>query len=125
MNVFHYLFYFIYSKIIKYRNRKDAVFYTTLGLAVIEVFLLFVIAYLVEIVTGFYYGFNELEAMLLYWFLAIINSYYFYKGKKYIKINTKYKNQTDKQKQTRGLFVLLLVLFIMVLFFLLASLRSD
>lgn len=125
MNIFHYLFYFIYSNIIKYRNRKDSVFYSSLILSIFQVFFVFDILYVIERLTGFYYSLNELEAIILYWIINGIDCLYFYRKDRFKKINNKYRTQDEKLKRQRDILTILLVIIIFVSFFTLASIRVD
>ena len=124
MKIVHYMFYFIYSQMIQYRSRKESVFYSSLVFAIFQVFIFYIISFIVESISGYYYNLNELEIMLLYFSFSFICSYYFYKDRKYIQIKLKYANQNDNQKRIRGRFVLLIFFSIMITYFFLAIMRS-
>jgi len=125
MNIFHYLFYFINSYMIKFRNRKDSVFYSSLFLSIIEVFLLYDIFYIIERITGLYYEMNKLEIMILYWVFASLNSLYFYRKDRFKKINSKYHTQEKRLKRIRNILIISVILIIYILFLTLASIRID
>jgi hypothetical protein len=118
------MFYFVYSKIMSYRSRKESVFYTSLIISIFQVFLIYVIGFIVERFSACYFNLNEFEIMILYCSFNVINTYYFYKGRKYVQINVKYGNQNDKQKRIKDGFILLIFFLIMFMYFFLANMRS-
>ena len=125
MNIFHYLFYFIYSKMIRYRSRKDSVFYSSLILTIFQAFLLYDILLLIEKFTGFYYQFNELELVIIYWTINGLDCLYFYRKDRFKKINNTYREQHKKLEKQRDILTILFLLSILVVFFTFASIRSD
>jgi len=110
---------------IKFRNRKDSVFYSSLFLSIIEVFLLYDIFYIIERITGLYYEMNKLEIMILYWVFASLNSLYFYRKDRFKKINSKYHTQEKRLKRIRNILIISVILIIYILFLTLASIRID
>lgn len=124
MKIIHYIFYFIYSKLIQHRSRKESVFYASIVFAIFQVFIFFDLSFIIEEFSGYYYNLNELEIMIVFCLFSLLNSYYFYKNRKYVHINKEYGDQTVSRKRIKGLLVVIFFVITMIMYFYLATIRS-
>jgi len=133
LNLYKYLYYRLYKWNLKTWGKSDgAEFNASLGIAMLIGAHLSIILIIIDIVYPVFFnnqeflsGFPKILLMGIMGVLIIISYFWFVYKKRYLKIVEKYKDETNKQKLVRGLFLFLFIILTIGIILLLAYIGKN
>lgn len=120
MNPYNYLFYRIYKRHNSKYSKPESVFFACMVVSCIVFLNLFTVGiflYRSKLIPLFVD--SKLQSVLIVFLILIVNFYYFYGKKRYLAIESRYVNISNKRNNL-GTFVILLYVFISLVIFIIA-----